>query len=292
MSANQPSYSISVVERDTGISRDTLRVWERRYGYPQPERNDKGERIYPEMQLRYLQRIRRLLDQGMRPGKIFAMSEQEINQLEQSLHSPEVNLESAGIVGDLLERLLTGQQAELIDELNAAYKYYGMEAFILRVVVPLLQAVGNEWAMGQLKIYHEHILTQSLIRLMSVEIDKLQITAKKPLVMLTTLPGEQHAMGLYMMAGMLSHHGLSAIQAGVEMPMDQINDAATALQVDIVGLTFSSAYQYSSIRSHLTELRALLPEDIEIWAGGEGVRRLRKLPHGIQKFTDLEQLPF
>ncbi|MBK8767339.1 MAG: MerR family transcriptional regulator, partial [Burkholderiaceae bacterium] len=30
------TLSISAVERDTGLSKDTLRVWERRYGFPLP----------------------------------------------------------------------------------------------------------------------------------------------------------------------------------------------------------------------------------------------------------------
>ncbi len=70
MTENEGLYPIGVVERDTGIGRDTLRIWERRYGFPEPVRNEKGERIYPEKQLRHLQRIRRLLDQGLRPGKV------------------------------------------------------------------------------------------------------------------------------------------------------------------------------------------------------------------------------
>ena len=63
----EKSYSISAVERDTGIGRDTLLIWERRYGYPGPVRGHKGERRY---WLQRLQLIQRLLDQGMRPGKI------------------------------------------------------------------------------------------------------------------------------------------------------------------------------------------------------------------------------
>ena len=31
--------SIAAVERDTGLSKDTLRVWERRYGFPSPGRD-------------------------------------------------------------------------------------------------------------------------------------------------------------------------------------------------------------------------------------------------------------
>ena len=62
----EKSYSISVVEGDTGIGRDTLRIWERRYGYPGPVRGHKGERRYPLSQVvQRLQLIRRLLDQGL-----------------------------------------------------------------------------------------------------------------------------------------------------------------------------------------------------------------------------------
>ena len=57
-------FAISTAERDTGIGRDRLQIWERRYGFPTPERKDKGERVYSAEQIRRLQRIRRVLDQG------------------------------------------------------------------------------------------------------------------------------------------------------------------------------------------------------------------------------------
>ena len=39
---DEAPLSISAVERDTGISKDTLRVWERRYRFPVPERDEHG----------------------------------------------------------------------------------------------------------------------------------------------------------------------------------------------------------------------------------------------------------
>ena len=47
---------------DTGLSKDTLRVWERRCGFPQPERDAAGDRACPPEQVKRLQTIRRLLD--------------------------------------------------------------------------------------------------------------------------------------------------------------------------------------------------------------------------------------
>src|SRR5688572_15778716 len=72
---------IGEVERDTGISKDTLRIWERRYGFPNPVRDTKGERLYDAGELEQLRLIRRLLDSGKRPGKIVGRPMSELQQL-------------------------------------------------------------------------------------------------------------------------------------------------------------------------------------------------------------------
>jgi len=54
---NQGTHSIGIVECDAGIGCDTLRIWERRYGFPESARNEKGERVYPDSQVRSLQKL-------------------------------------------------------------------------------------------------------------------------------------------------------------------------------------------------------------------------------------------
>lgn len=283
-------HSIGVVERDTGIGRDTLRVWERRYGFPLPVRNDKGERAYSDAQLRRLQRVRRLLDQGMRPGKLLPLSDDALDQLEADLTPSQSETMSASVTAIL--DAVTSADAETINTLmQRAYEQQGMDRFVLNTVVPCLSAVGEMWAGGRLQIYQEHFLSNQLIQFLNAEISKLQKTAKRPLVLLATLPGEEHTLGLLMVAALLSSRGISAVNLGGEVPMDQIASAVGHFRADIIGITFSGAYQYSNIRSHLLELRQLIPDDIDIWTGGEGVRRLRKLPVGVTKFTSLAKLP-
>ena len=48
------SYNIAAVERDTGLSKDVLRMWERRYGFPTPERDGNGDRLYSAEQVERL----------------------------------------------------------------------------------------------------------------------------------------------------------------------------------------------------------------------------------------------
>ena len=78
---NNPSFNIAAVERDTGLSKDVLRVWERRYGFPAPGRDDPGERIYPAEQVERLRLVKRLMDAGHRPGKLLTIPTEELNAL-------------------------------------------------------------------------------------------------------------------------------------------------------------------------------------------------------------------
>ena len=52
-----PSFNIGAVERETGLSKDLLRMWERRYGFPQPVRDPHGDRRYPIAQVEKLARL-------------------------------------------------------------------------------------------------------------------------------------------------------------------------------------------------------------------------------------------
>ena len=78
---NPPGFNIAAVERDTGLSKDVLRVWERRYGFPVPDRDVNGERLYPADQVERLRLIKRLMDQGHRPGKLIAAPADELTAL-------------------------------------------------------------------------------------------------------------------------------------------------------------------------------------------------------------------
>ncbi len=74
-------FSIAAVERDVGLSKDVLRVWERRYGFPAPTRDPHGERLYDAGQVARLRVVKRLMDQGFRPGRLLRASDAELAAL-------------------------------------------------------------------------------------------------------------------------------------------------------------------------------------------------------------------
>src|SRR5678816_842392 len=80
-SRSAATLNISQVERDTGLSKDALRIWERRYGFPNPARDAYGERQYDAAQVQKLRLIKRLIDGGRRPRSLVGKPLAELAKL-------------------------------------------------------------------------------------------------------------------------------------------------------------------------------------------------------------------
>lgn len=77
-------YPINVVEKETGISKYLLRMWERRYAFPRPGRDQKGERVYTNEDLEKLKLIKSLMEDGYRPSKIMDKGIVELRELSKT----------------------------------------------------------------------------------------------------------------------------------------------------------------------------------------------------------------
>lgn len=290
MSGEESRFAIGAVERDTGIGRDTLRIWERRYGFPAPKRNDKGERVYSAAQVSRLQLIRRLLDQGLRPGKVVPLGESALHDLDGALPR---DLPSRGGIDPtqarLIELVSAGDAAGLDSALEHALSREGLRAFVLATLAPLLGRVGELWAGGRLEIYEEHFCTRQVARFLDVAMSRLGCPPGKPKFLLATLPGERHFLGLLLVEALLRQAGSATLNLGADVPLDQIVAAAQRTGVTTVVLSFSACYPRGPIRAHLEELAVRLPSGVHVWIGGAGVRRLQRLPPPIVK-KDLESI--
>jgi len=285
-----PKLSIAAVERDVGISKDVLRVWERRYGFPVPERDAHGERLYPPDQVARLKLVKRLMDQGFRPGRLLTTPLDELN----TLSAPRADAESSeGREADAdLEALLTliGRH-KAMDYANALQQRlvrHGLLRFVQDTVAPLTHRVGAAWEEGRLEVFEEHLFTELTNRVLRQAIAAVPV-GHRPRVLLTTLPNEQHTMGLLMVEALLSLQGAHCISLGTQTPLLEIARSAVAHRADVVGLSFSTAFPARQIPELLRGLRAGLPSSTELWAGGGGTRRV--LPQdGVMIFGVLDDL--
>ena len=278
-------FAIGVVERDTGIGRDTLRIWERRYGFPLPARNAKGERVYSAEQIRRLQVIRRLLDQGLRPGKVVPLDAQALGDLAGTLPASASTDTVDPALAQLIALASAGDAGGLDAALDKVLTRDGLRAFVRDTFAPLSSAVGELWAGGKLQIFEEHLLTRHLVQFLDVAMNRVGRPPGDPDVLLATLPGEQHALGLLMVEALLWHAGRATLNLGTDVPMDQIVAAVERTGVQTVALSFSACCTRGSIRADLEELVDRLPSGVALWIGGAGVQRLRRLPPSVQRMA-------
>ena len=74
-------FSIKDVESLTGIKSHTLRIWEQRYGIPQPKRTSTNIRFYDDEDIKLLLSVSSLNRHGYKISKITVMSNQERSSL-------------------------------------------------------------------------------------------------------------------------------------------------------------------------------------------------------------------
>jgi methylmalonyl-CoA mutase cobalamin-binding subunit len=143
---------------------------------------------------------------------------------------------------------------------------------------------------GEFAVFEEHLYTEQIQGVLRNAIASMHPQGRGPRVLLTTFPNEPHTLGLLMVESVLAVEGACCIPMGTETPIPEIVRAAVAHKADIVGLSFSAAFNEKPASAGLTELRAMLPASVLVWAGGAGVERIRKPVAGISLIPSLEGL--
>lgn len=287
----EAGWPIAAVERDTGLSKDTLRIWERRYGFPQPVRDAADERVYPIEQVERLRVIARLLNAGGRPGQVVALPMAELRQ----------RLQAAMPLGRGLalehEALLTMlRRCEIMDlrrTLNQAVMRLGLARFLTELLAPLTVHVGEAWMRGEIQVFEEHMYTESVVAVLRGALGGASAMPRPgmPRVLLSTLPQESHLLGLLMAETILAIEGCECVSLGAQTPVAEIVRAAQANRAQIVGLSFSPASNTPLLQQNLQDLRTQLPASVQLWAGGSHPALRRRLPAGVLAIDRLEQIP-
>jgi DNA-binding transcriptional MerR regulator/methylmalonyl-CoA mutase cobalamin-binding subunit len=284
------TLNISGVERETGLSKDVLRMWERRYGFPKPDRDDNGERQYTVADIGKLRAVKRLMDVGLRPGKIMTLSLAELNAMTDARTPPRRDALAPALERDVLTMLQSHDATSLQHTLANMLMRQGLQKFVLETITPLNQAVGNAWMHGDLQVFEEHLYTEQLQVALRTAINAFPRQTGNPKVLLTTFPSEQHGLGLLMVEAMMVPEGVQCISLGPQTPLEDIRRAAVAHKVHIVALSFSAAFPVRQASDGLSALRRQLPAHVSLWAGGEMTRRVRKTMPGIVLIPDLASI--
>lgn len=281
--------SIAEVERATGIPRATLRIWERRYGFPRPARDAAGERTYPMEQVERLRLVHALVVRGGRPGGLVTLSPKELQKQLARPGAAPVDASTATVI-----ELARAHDVEgLVRHLQQSLMRVGLAGFVARLAAPAAAAVGEAWRCGDLQVYEEHLCTQAMQLVLSQAILGLPSpgAGHAPRILLATPPNELHGLGLLMVQAVLAAERCHCVPLGVSVPLAQIAEAAVQCGCHVVAVSLSAATPSSDGRRAIATLREMLPGNVELWAGGASACVARLRLDGVRAFSGLDSLP-
>jgi DNA-binding transcriptional MerR regulator len=277
-------YSIGDIATATGVRPDTIRSWERKYGRPTPVRRPSGHRRYSEQDMRWLRRVAEALARGHRASAAVGATEAELAELLRDVRESPV----AGSI-ELLELVRRYRYAEIRAALNESWNTMGPEPF-LEHIAALAGAVGRAWADGNLEVRHEHFLTALLTEYLHARRSEMAVAPGNTIIVLATLPGEKHALGLQMAAMMCARAQLGARILGPETPVTELTRCARELDATAVAIGVSLASGGVETDRMLRELRLGLPSGDALLVGGAGARRGRSGARGVVYLDSIREL--
>lgn len=281
-------YSIKAVAQATGLTVETLRAWERRYGVVVPGRDTTGRRLYrPEDVLR-LRRLREATERGHPIGRLAGLTDESLSSLLSESRDRSGHAAGAAFVERILESTRQFHAADCEQTLTLAIAMLPPAPLVRDVLQPLLREVGDRWHRGELAISQERMVSTIVRRHVGLLLESYGRSASRAAVVFATLPGERHEIGLLMSAMVCASHGFKVHYLGPDLPPQEIARYAREVGAVVVALSVVLNEQLSSLPAQLQALADALPQETAIWIGGAATRMLddRALPERCQVMHD------
>ena len=261
------NYSITDLEKITGIKAHTIRIWEKRYNVVQPERTTTNIRYYSDNDLKKLLNVSMLNRYGYRISSIVKMSDKELNQaiMEISDSSSDHDLYIEHLVVAMME--LNEEKFEKV--LSNALIKLGFEETVTSVIYPFLEKIGVLWLVGTINPAQEHFITNLIRQKLIAAIDGLIISpdpAAKRFVLFLP-PNEFHEISILYYWYLLKKLGHRVIYFGQSLPLQDLKSIAQIQSPDHLLTVITTALTAEQYKNMVKTISSSLP-GVEIFITG------------------------
>jgi DNA-binding transcriptional MerR regulator/methylmalonyl-CoA mutase cobalamin-binding subunit len=275
----EQGVSIGAVSRATGIGIETLRMWERRYGAPQSIRLPSGHRRYPLAEIARLGLAAEAMRQGFRAREVAAASTEALEAMVRvgrrryrpgDVVTAGAEPEHPTELDEWLEATRQFDDAGLTARLRHDWSRLGPMRFVAERVAPFLERVGQDWREGELAISHEHFASERVGDFLAAQWRRLNESGRTPPVLVASLPGDQHRLGLQMCSLMAALAERKVLYVGPQTPPPEIVRMAAAHSPAAICLSISVTQDRAEVMRALGQLRLEIPSHVPIVVGGSG----------------------
>lgn len=284
------NYSITDLEKITGIKAHTIRIWEKRYNVVNPERTATNIRYYSDNDLKKLLNISMLNRYGYRISSIVKMSSEELGRkvMEISENSTDQNLQIEHLIVAMMD--LNEDKFEKV--LSNSLIKIGFESTLTRIIYPFLERIGILWLVGTINPAQEHFITNLIRQKLISAIDGLMVTpaipAKRFLLFLP--PNELHELSLLFYWYILKKMGHKVIYFGQSLPVEDLKTISTIKLPDFVLTVITTAQTTEQYQKLVNSISSNLPEVQILLAGLQTREHHIQLPPNTSIISDDEDL--
>jgi len=256
-------YTVKEVEERTGVPASSLRQWERRYGFPMPQRSASGYRYYSESDVAAIDRMRELIGEGVSPSRAAAM----IKAAEAAPSGPRA---AAGVAEELAFQLVRLDHEAADATLSSAIALHPLDVVLLEVIRPALVRIGNLWHEGKIDVATEHFATNFVQGRLRSLLRVLSGPTGGPLLVVACAPAEQHEVAALILALMLKRAGFRVIYLGANTPVADLDMLVRAQEADAVLLSLTTSQAVAATRDAKALLKTL---PMPLVLGGEALSK-------------------
>ncbi len=285
--------SIGELSKETGVGVHSLRVWEKRYGAPRSERLPSGHRRYPKDEVTRLRAIARALESGYRASKVVTGTLEELQGLLGAQNFMNSSTEpSESEPGQVSRELIIEKWTEAVhqfDEFTLTQGFYeewrknGPLDFVMNLAAPFVVQVGKGWEIGEFTVSQEHFASERMEHFLSSMWRRMNERKEGPVVLVTTLPGDPHRLGIQMCAAVTAVTEARVIFLGPDTPTDEIIWAVKQCQADVLCISVSPTMDPVEVEGHLKMIKANMKKTVDLVVGGNGA------PEGISGVNRFER---
>lgn len=292
-------HTIQSVARQTGLTPDVIRVWEKRYGAVSPERTPSNQRLYSEADITRLKLLKMAIATGRRISAVAQLSNNELMQITQANPaSGSSNLATntpnnagntvAGAESDpdfqkrAIDAVMTLDSAALESILLETLQQLGSVAFLVQAVYPLMAEIGSQWQLGHVRTCQEHFGSAHVKTFLARHMIEANLDNDGPTLILGTVPGCWHEIGVTMAALIAAQSGWQSIYLGANVPPEELAFATDMKAAKAVAISISYPANPAKVAEQLHQLRKALDDQTPILAGGASLHLVAEALTAVQ----------
>ena len=255
------SYTIKDLEKISGIKAHTIRIWEQRYQFLQPQRTETNIRTYSGDELKTILNVSLLNKYGFKISHIDKMSAEQMEDKILSLN--QIDAQRERVVNALIKEMVSLNMANFERQMDTYIGQKGIEKTIIEIIFPFMERVGILWVTNHINPAQEHLATNVIRQKIILGIEKLPPVLNYSKRIVLFMPeGEYHEIGLLYVHFLLKQRGFYIDYLGANVPMVDLKYLSEFHKVDYLYCHLTSPARNFKIHKcfdQLAEVSKIIP---------------------------------